>query len=806
MKTFSLKIRFAIVMSIGALALVVGMGAMSMRFAASDLLATLSAQQEGMVARSAESLDEHLKFAVDSLSAAAAAMPPETIHSQTTFDAFHRQHPVMLQLFDTVFVVAENGFVEAAYPESQHALDGADLRDRAYLQRVMATGKPVVSEPVRGRATGLPVIVVAVPIADADGRAVAVMAGSLALGHRNFLGSLAATKLGESGYFVVATTGRDARYLVHPDPSRVMTALSNDHSVFASRIFDSTRPGVALTALGDGSEALVASRPLAMADWVIAAVLPRAEAFAVIEHAKHRTIAIAATAAIIGLPLAWLLAWLLLRPLTRLRAEVESVANDADRSRFATVGRRDEVGEVALAFNAMLRGQRASDAMRIASDQDRRRLVAILESSGDFVAMADVSGNLTYLNASARRQCGIAFDDDLSETSLRDCFPPWAIDKLDKEAIPSALSSGIWLGETAILNAKREEVPVDQTVIAHRNVDGKLEFFSSLLHDTSAAKAASAAMRSSEARMLSIADALPVLVAFVDRDHRYRFVNSRYEDHFGVDKKHLLGKPIVEMIGEEAWLVYRSFFERAANGEAHVFEIESHAGVRPVHFLVKLIPQFDDFDHVTGFHFIHQDVTDHKVENQRLSQLARADALTGLLNRAGFESAIGAAMARSQHHLSAMALFYLDVDRFKSINDRYGHPIGDKLLRAFAARLVRAVRSADTAARLGGDEFVVIAEGLRNVDDVRSIAGKILQAMRVEFDLNGATLSITASIGVAVYTGEALKVEELIERADAALYRAKAAGKDRYELDDRMEAFGTTSLITTNLHGFMSAG
>jgi diguanylate cyclase (GGDEF)-like protein/PAS domain S-box-containing protein len=584
-----------------------------------------------------------------------------------------------------------------------------------------------------------------------------------------------------------------------------MQPLSPEH-VRALRTIVAADHGAALTKLEDGSEALVASHPLTMTDWVVAAVLPRAEAFVAIDHARHRTIESAFVVAVLVLPLTWLIAWFLLKPLTRLRDEVESAARHPDPTNLATSKRRDEVGEVALAFNALLDAQRTSDAMRIASDQDRRRLVAILESSSDFVAMADVSGNLTYLNASARRCCVIGLDDDLSQRSIRNLFPAWAMARLEKEGVPAALANGSWMGETAILDAGGNEVPVDQTVIAHRNVEGKLEFFSSLLHDTSAAKAASAAMRSSEARMLSISDALPVMVAFVDRECRYRFVNSRYEDHFGVDKTHLLGKSIAEMIGESAFEVYRPFFERASSGAAQVFEIESHAGVRPMHFLVKLIPQFDDLDRVTGFHFIHQDVTDHKVENQRLSQLVRADALTGLLNRAGFESAIGDAMARSHHHLSAMALFYLDVDRFKSINDQYGHQIGDKLLRGFASRLVRAVRSADTAARLGGDEFVVIAEGLRNIDDVRSIASKILHAMRTPFELNGATLSITASIGVAVYTGEALKVEELVERADAALYRAKAAGRDRYELDERMEDFGTTSLIVTNLHGFMGAG
>ena len=483
------------------------------------------------------------------------------------------------------------------------------------------------------------------------------------------------------------------------------------------------------------------------------------------------------------LPLVWVFAWRLLRPVSTLREEVDAIAADPHGGGLATV-RGDEVGRVAHAFNAMLREQRRSEALRIASDKDRRRLVAILESSRDFVAMTDTEGRLTYLNAAGRLCCGVDLNAELGETTLKDYFPPWAVKKLVDEGIPTALADGLWLGETAVLAADRREIPVDQTVIAHRNVDGALDFFSCLLHDTSAAKASTAAMRSSEARMLSIANALPVLVAFIDCDYRYRFVNARYEEHFGVGKSLILGKSVRELIGRAAYETYLPHLVRATGGQMQVFELESHAGVRPVHFLVKLIPQFDDLGALTGFHFIHQDVTDHKVEHQRLSQLVHADPLTGLLNRAGFGVAIEEAMQRSGTHLSAMALFYLDVDRFKSINDRHGHQVGDALLRAFAKRLVGAVRSADVAARLGGDEFVVIAEGLRSIEDVRSIAKKILRAMRDDFDLDGVKLSITASVGIAAYTGGTMKSDELVRRADAALYRAKNAGRDRYDLDD----------------------
>ena len=782
MKTFSLKIRFAIGMSIGALALVIGMGAISMHFAQEDLIATVSTQQLGLALREAQDLDEWLKLASDSLAGAAAAMPPEALANADSFRTFQRQHPTLLQLFDDLLVVDVKGTVVADYPARAGRI-GLDLSDRRYLQRAISLKSTVISEPVIAKVSRLPIISMATPIVDREGNVTALVLGLSRLTRPNFLGGLSNEKIGRTGYFTVVTTWPEPQYLAHPDSSLLMQKVEAARNPAMAEVLNATTSAVTMSKLDDGREVLISYAPLKVTNWVLAAVLPRAEAFAAIDQSRDRTIRIGVMTALIVLPLVWLFAWLLLRSLGVLQRELLQIAREPGGTRIATVG-RDEVGQVAKAFNAMLVDQRKSETLRIASDMDRRRLVAILESSQDFVAMTDIDGHLTYLNASGRLCRGVGLNDDLTRTTIRDHFPQWAVDKLSKQAIPIALRDGIWLGETAVLDAHGGEIPVDHTVIAHRNVDGVLEFFSSLMHDTSTAKATSAAMRSSEARMLSIADALPVLVAFIDCDYRYRFVNSRYEEHFGTARANIVGRTIVEQIGEAAFQVYLPHLERAANGETQVFELESRSGVRPVHFLVKLIPQFDDDRVLTGFHFIHQDVTDHKAENQRLSQLARADALTGLLNRAGFEVAIEDAMQRSRSHLSAMALFYLDVDRFKSINDQHGHLIGDALLRTFAQRLVRAVRSADITARLGGDEFVVIAEGLRNIDDVRAIARKILRAMRPAFELSGLSLTITASVGIAAFTGDAMRSEELIRRADAALYRAKNAGRDRYDLDD----------------------
>ena len=786
MKTLSLKTRFAIGMSIGALALVIGMGAISMHFAQEDLMATLSTQQLGLATREASDLDERLKLAVDSLTAAATAIPAGAIVDPDGFRAFESQHPMLLQLFDDLLIVDAKGVVVADYPARPNRI-GVDISDRPYVHRALSFNRTVVSEPVIGKVSRAPTLGIAAPIVNADGKVIALMIGVSRLEESNLLAGLSTEHIGETGYFVVVTTGPEALYLVYPDSSRVMQKVSRTNSRAMAKVLSATAPAVAVSTLEDGSEVLISYAPLKSTNWVLTAILPGKEAFAAIDRARERTIHIGVAAALMVLPLVWLFAWLLLRSLGNLRQQLEQIAADPHSTDEVKVS-RDEVGRVALAFNAILGEQRRSEVLRIASDHDRRRLVAILESSQDFVAMTNIEGYVTYLNAAGRICRGLGLNEDLSGTTIYDHFAPWAVRKLRAEGIPKALRDGIWLGETAVLDAQGNQIPVDHTVIAHRNVDGELEFFSSLLHDTSTAKAGAAAMRSSEARMLSIANALPVLVAFIDCDYRFRFVNSRYEEHFGMARAEIVGQTVAALIGESRYQTYRPYLQKASGGEEQIFELESHAGLRPVHFRVKLIPQFDEGGVLTGYHFIHQDVTDHKTENRRLSQLARIDALTGLLNRAGFEVAIDDAMQRCRGHLSAMALFYLDVDRFKSINDEHGHLVGDALLRAFSERLLHAVRSADIVARLGGDEFVVIAEGLRNIDDVRSIAKKILRAMRPVFELNGMPLTITASVGIAGYTGDAMHPDELIKRADAALYRAKNAGRDRYDLDDPSHA------------------
>ncbi len=178
-----------------------------------------------------------------------------------------------------------------------------------------------------------------------------------------------------------------------------------------------------------------------------------------------------------------------------------------------------------------------------------------------------------------------------------------------------------------------------------------------------------------------------------------------------------------------------------------------------------------------------RDITERKRVEEKLRQLAQYDVLTGLPNRALFMDRLAGATLRANRGSSALAVLFLDLDGFKKVNDTLGHHSGDELLKKFGERLSQSVRKSDTVARLGGDEFTIILEELSAPDeDARAVANKIIAAMHHPFELPDGSVSVTTSIGMAIHLGAGAKVDELLRRADDAMYRAKFSGKNRWSL------------------------
>jgi diguanylate cyclase (GGDEF)-like protein/PAS domain S-box-containing protein len=296
--------------------------------------------------------------------------------------------------------------------------------------------------------------------------------------------------------------------------------------------------------------------------------------------------------------------------------------------------------------------------------------------------------------------------------------------------------------------------------------------------DITARIRAEQALSLSENSMRAITDNIPAMIARLDRDQRYTFANAYIGRVFGIDPATMMGRTMLDVRGEEFHANFKPHIEAAMRGETESFEIASSVGDRLFYFQSNLVPDRDADGNVCGFFALTFDITKLKLAEAKLDRLARIDSLTGVSNRRHFEERLAAALARSRRQGEALALLWLDIDQFKSINDNHGHPVGDAVIIEFARRVLGCVRQNDLVARIGGDEFVLLIEAPER-ESGEIVAKKLLIAMQDPVIVDGITLNVTTSIGVA-FSPQPASTKALMDLADRALYAAKSAGRNTY--------------------------
>jgi two-component system cell cycle response regulator len=182
---------------------------------------------------------------------------------------------------------------------------------------------------------------------------------------------------------------------------------------------------------------------------------------------------------------------------------------------------------------------------------------------------------------------------------------------------------------------------------------------------------------------------------------------------------------------------------------------------------------------------------ERKRSEEHLTYLAQYDHLTGLVNRTLFRDRLVQAMARTKRMQQPIGLMLLDLDRFKAVNDTFGHDMGDELLKAVTERFKTCVREVDTVARMGGDEFTIILEGVSSEQNILVVAKRITESIAAPFELKGHHISVGVSIGITIYPHDDHPVDELLKHADMAMYRAKQQGGSAFHLH---ETSGTHSV------------
>ena len=289
-----------------------------------------------------------------------------------------------------------------------------------------------------------------------------------------------------------------------------------------------------------------------------------------------------------------------------------------------------------------------------------------------------------------------------------------------------------------------------------------------------------AMVRIRELELQRLVEAMPALICQFDAELRCVLANPHFARFFGLTVDELPGRPLETIFGSVAFEDQQAHLQRALAGESLRSQARfSLAEGQSEHvFEVALVPRRLEGRSDGGYALLH-DVTERERSAERLRQLVSQDALTGIGNRTHLMDRLGLALKRSARRPQCFALMMLDLDGFKQINDSHGHERGDQLLQRVARTLADTLRADDTVARLGGDEFVLLVETLHGLEDAALIAAKVVERIAA---LSSPEAPISASLGVALHPQQGNVAEDLIRRADAALYRAKAAGRNQWRM------------------------
>jgi diguanylate cyclase (GGDEF)-like protein/PAS domain S-box-containing protein len=302
-------------------------------------------------------------------------------------------------------------------------------------------------------------------------------------------------------------------------------------------------------------------------------------------------------------------------------------------------------------------------------------------------------------------------------------------------------------------------------------------------------------LENSEKLYRYLVDSSPDLIYTLNHEGKFTFVNDRAYQLLGFAREELLGQHYSILVHDEDQERARyAFNERRVDERASrnvELRLKCHGATNGdrtfnttlmtislnavgMHLPDEGVSRLEFF----GTYGVARDITDRKRAEEVISYQAYHDILTDLPNRMLFKDRLGLAVIQAKRKVTELAVMFIDLDRFKLVNDTLGHVKGDELLQQTALRLKECLRKGDTLARQGGDEFTIVLPELRDRDDAKAIAEKFLEALQAPFDLDGHEVHISASIGIAIYPGDGESIDELLRHADIAMYQVKALGKN----------------------------
>ncbi len=332
---------------------------------------------------------------------------------------------------------------------------------------------------------------------------------------------------------------------------------------------------------------------------------------------------------------------------------------------------------------------------------------------------------------------------------------------------------------------------------------------SGMLQDVTQSRLAREQLQLSERRYRTLSAVAPVGIFMSDPHGRCLYVNEQYTSMLRTMPERCLGW---------GWTAHLLPDDRDAGLAAWIATVKSGVVFRgearmlrgdgtEIWVVGQAQPELDADGKVLGYVGSLTDITEQKAQQELIWVQAHMDTLTDLPNRRLFMDRLSQELLLAARQSQGLALFYIDLDHFKEVNDTLGHAIGDQLLVAAAKRIRDSVRASDTTARLGGDEFTVILSGLTSPHHAEGTAQKLVESLRVPFELEGDAVYVSASIGITLFPDDGSTVLDLMKHADQAMYRAKAEGRNRFcYFTPGMQAEAQLNLaLTQDLRGALAA-
>jgi len=457
--------------------------------------------------------------------------------------------------------------------------------------------------------------------------------------------------------------------------------------------------------------------------------------------------------------------------------------DDCATERRWLISEIEALRSAAIIIGAAIQRQRDARALRL----ETRRFEQLYENMPLAVLVADPEETIVAVNPAFEALFGFTGAEIVGRKVNELITPPERIEEA------SRLSRRTFDGESVALHSVRRRkdgtpVPV-QIFGVPVTQDGEVELIYGIYVDQTEQLRAEAALRESEEKFRSLAEQ-SLQGIFVIRNRMVAYANRMMADITGFDLEEVLAFDQVQF----ERLIHpadRALVMASANG----FKIGSgRSGVPSEYRLITKSGEIKwvlqqtrtvQFDGEPSIEGVLVDITQRKHAEEQLLYSALHDQLTGLPNRASFHDRVELALERARGRVdSPFAVLFLDVDRFKLVNDGYGHQVGDRLLVEIAQRLRRAVRPGDTVARIGGDEFTVLIPDIAGHDEVVSVAQRIHHALSLPFSIGGEEVFTTASTGIAISSSRYESPDEILRDADIAMYHAKAEGRARHHMYD----------------------